>query len=623
MRTWSNGHLPIFVPPLPGEALDSWLEAYARRLRVTIHSFTRFIGLLGSRPATMTQRLTAGEHEALQRATGLAAQALVAMTLEPYDGLTVTFDKEHRTRMRRPPHWRSFGSHSRYCPRCLGESGGRWLLGWRQPWSFACPRHHCLLLEECPACERPVRASGTRVGGLSEPGICTRGRHHHQDTRRLRVPCGFPLHEASIHVLPPHGLVLAAQRHIDSLLAALIEEPGPARAHLNDLYALGWRTLAALARRLEQAPAVAHRVLNEVGGDLPAQTDTFDATDVRSIAVGTSLACLALPDPEPAEPALLTWLIETSEHLSTAKEVYANARAKAWRSTSPHLAGRALAPLDATLTPISRIRYGTASPQPYWRELTRDEITRRAASIPGRLWPSWTMRLLGRHLNIGSSVNALRTGASAMLLLPGTWLDYNQALSLLNPEDASRSSGRATKILQRCDPTPLAAVLAQLAWSLDKFGSPIDYSRRRSTFRFDRIAWDEDAWETISAQVRWPSDGPALTEFMRWQLLALLHGADPEPAGQDIIAYQHARAVMPEPLREFLYRQACAQLDRARIDEPLVWEPPTSWAVIPDLPGFEPDAVDHELARYLIADGNSEKSISRRLRLPIWHFRLY
>ncbi|MET8337815.1 TniQ family protein [Streptosporangium canum] len=624
MRAWRNGDLPVFVPPLPGEALDSWLEAYARRLRVTIHAFISFIGLLGSRPGMMTQRLTLRERDALQRATGLAPQALVAMTLEPYDGLTVTFDKKRPTAMRRPPHWRSFGSSPRYCPGCLSESGGRWPLAWRQPWSFACLRHHCLLLEWCPACEQPVRVSGTRVGGPSQPGLCTRGRHHHQGTRRSRVACNFPLDQAPIHDLPPHGFVLAAQRHIDILLAALIDAPRPAREELSDLYALGWRTLAALTRHLEQAPAVAHRVLAEVGGAPPAQGDTQDATDVRSIAIATSLARLALPHPDPDEPALLDWLMETSQHLSAAKESPGvSPRAYAWRNTSPHLAGRALAPLDATLTVMSRIRYGTASPRPYWRELAPDEITRRAASIPGKLWPSWTMRLLGPHLNSGSSADALRTTASAMLMLPGTRLDYQPAADLLNPEGDRHSRTGGPKIIQHCDPAPLAAALAQLAWALDEFGSPIDYSRRRRTFHPDTITWDEGAWERIRAQVIWPPEGPAPIKLVRWQLLALLHGADPEPTDHKITTYQRARAATPAPLRDFLHQQACTQLDRSGIDEPLVWEPPGSWATVPGWPGFDPDTVDEELVLRLVALGYSEKYITTQLRLPLWHFMLY
>ncbi|MEU4227043.1 hypothetical protein AB0F17_22325 [Nonomuraea sp. NPDC026600] len=169
---------------------------------------------------------------------------------------------------------------------------------------------------------------------------------------------------------------------------------------------------------------------------------------------------------------------------------------------------------------MARIHYGTAAPRPYWRELAPDEITRRAASLPSKLWPSWTMPLLGPHLNSGFSADALRTAASAMLMLPGTLLDYRPAADLLASEGGRRSA-----------PAP-----------------------RRSS----------------------------------------------------------STAI---PLRDFLHQQACAQLDRSGIDEPLAWEPPGSWVTGADWPGFDPDAIDEELALPLIALGYSAKYMLTESRI--------
>jgi hypothetical protein len=45
--------------------------------------------------------------------------------------------------MRRTPRWWRQLSASRYCPRCLAANGGRWMLAWRIPWTFACVISSC------------------------------------------------------------------------------------------------------------------------------------------------------------------------------------------------------------------------------------------------------------------------------------------------------------------------------------------------------------------------------------------------------------------------------------------------------------------------------------------------
>ena len=37
--------IPVRLPPLPGEALDSWLEAYAHLLHVTVRDIFDFAGV--------------------------------------------------------------------------------------------------------------------------------------------------------------------------------------------------------------------------------------------------------------------------------------------------------------------------------------------------------------------------------------------------------------------------------------------------------------------------------------------------------------------------------------------------------------------------------------------------
>jgi hypothetical protein len=80
--------LPIRVPPLPGEALDSWLEHLSSRLRTTHGDILAAVGL--DRPAVHAARaqhttsLPAGAAEAISAATGVTDEQVHAMTLARY-----------------------------------------------------------------------------------------------------------------------------------------------------------------------------------------------------------------------------------------------------------------------------------------------------------------------------------------------------------------------------------------------------------------------------------------------------------------------------------------------------------------------------------------------------------
>ena len=153
MTVWTDDRIPIAVAPLPGEALESWIGAYARRLRITNNEFLSFAGLPASRTRPMALRLLPSEAAALGRSTGIPLPTLISMTLEPYDGFAVCFMPGQR-RLGRPVAWRFSGSRNRFCPACLAEQNGRGPVFWRLPWAFACLQHQCLLLDFCPACHR-------------------------------------------------------------------------------------------------------------------------------------------------------------------------------------------------------------------------------------------------------------------------------------------------------------------------------------------------------------------------------------------------------------------------------------------------------------------------------------
>lgn len=161
MSTWTPGRLPIsVVAPLSGEALESWIAAYARRLHTTGSDLLAHLGLGGSRIAHMALRLHDHEAAVLERATGVSRQALAAMTLQPHDGLAIAITPGRRALAARFPAGRFGTSRARYCPQCLARDDGRGPVTWRLPWSFACPLHQVLLLTSArPATAR--RGPGT------------------------------------------------------------------------------------------------------------------------------------------------------------------------------------------------------------------------------------------------------------------------------------------------------------------------------------------------------------------------------------------------------------------------------------------------------------------------------
>lgn len=248
--SWTADRLPISLPPLAGEGLDSWIEAYALRLRTTARELLNFLSLPRARSGQMVIALTDSERDTLADATGVDGDRLTGMTLHPHDGVSVMI----RTRTRglaRPPAWRGT-TRSRFCLRCLQHEAGRWQLSWRLPWSFACTRHAVLLRDTCPSCEmRPV----------------PRGLLHGPTTRRA---CRFPLSDLPAHAVPPAGTVLAAQHHIDRILAS--GDPAQARQILHEIYTLAWKTLAILHTPPGPVPIPVQAVLHELPDTTPARS---------------------------------------------------------------------------------------------------------------------------------------------------------------------------------------------------------------------------------------------------------------------------------------------------------------------------------------------------------------
>ncbi|WP_371618956.1 TniQ family protein [Streptomyces sp. NBC_00454] len=617
MTRWTADHIPIRVPPIPGEGLDSWLEALARRLAVTATELLRFMGMPTARPRLMVRQLTAFENDVIVRRTGVDARTLTAMTLWPWNGSVVTIDPETRM-MGRPPAWRHYGTDTRFCPTCLEEDHGRWQLTWRLPWSFACTRHGLLLLDRCPGCRySPVvnRPNHTRP---ARPGTCLYG----VGTGRA-VRCGYELTRAPAVALPGGGAVLAAQREVDRVLLGAGRGTDSALARGQELYVLARHALRAVHTDLPTAPAAVHGVLAECGGTLPALAKRQEANDAHNVAIGTALAAIASQDHHPARDEVFTWLLASGRRQRGPK-TNLTASAGQWSLAGPKVAARVLADMDPELGLMSRVRYGSATTTPAMPTLPRTQVQRRAAGTPAMLWPTWTMQLLPTDATRAGFLPGFRRTCASMLLLTGSnAYDFKTASALLGNNSVQTSNRKAfDAVMGGQDPTRLAAALASLARALDDHPTPIDYERRRATFSQSTIDFDIGAYAQL-CRTQGLRVTPRQVHRLRHQLLHLLLGAHPGAASRAPSWYAEFHYQLPADTREFLHLQAAANLARHHIAEPVHWEPPTRWLDGAHWPGVTPREIDQERFAELMAAGRAASEAADLLGIGEDHLRLH
>jgi hypothetical protein len=470
------------VAPLPGEALDSWLEAYARRLRSCSRDLLDHLGLTGTTLAHMVIALTGRERDILSTATGIDPDTLRRMTLAPLDGVAVTINPHARS-TGHPPAWRRHAG-SRFCPTCLTDSDGRWLLRWRSPWAFACPAHACLLVDYCPGCGRrphPDRP-GTRAQATLA-GRCTTGLPQHACGGWRAQMCSHPLTEVPTVTVPLGGLALHAQRRLDHLLHAAtrtddLDQRQRIRAVLDELHTLAYKSLRALHDPASGPPAPAATVVDECGGAIPAARDALDSYDAHTIAVATTIAHLAHHD-DPTGQALLSWIIAADHRRLSPAEP--GRILKPWHSASPRLAERVLAALDPHIQVHDRLAYRSAGRHPHRPDTTAEQTRARAASLPALLWPAWAIRLIPTTTTSRTALTGTRAGLAAMTLIPGTRLSQTQAVQLLGwPIRSSVKTVVNHLPADQCTRTLL--ILDELATLLDTAAAPINYTRRRALF---------------------------------------------------------------------------------------------------------------------------------------------
>ncbi len=202
---------PLRVAPIDGEALDSWLDAIAHRHHVPRGAILERCAIApNSFYGAWIRLLSPADIDGIAQATGYGPDVVDAMAF-PRTGSGAGPLSGARTLPSSTWDWRA---SSRWCPHCLTDTGGRWMLAWRLNWTFACPAHHCLLQDGCPSCDAPQRRRAPAYQ-IPEPGRCA------QPTRdpRARRPCNADLRSIREAVHPLSSSMARTQLLINALLA--------------------------------------------------------------------------------------------------------------------------------------------------------------------------------------------------------------------------------------------------------------------------------------------------------------------------------------------------------------------------------------------------------------------
>jgi hypothetical protein len=653
--------IPVRLPPLPGEALDSWLEAYAHLLHVTVRDIFAFAGMDWDRVngdqrtgKPWLHQLDEPDLAALGAVTGVAPETLAGMTLARYQG-TGLAEATAPPGMRRTPRWWRQLSGSRYCPRCLAANGGRWMLAWRIPWAFACAGCQVLLADTCPGCGR--RHLRTRTGQPRQAGRC--------DLTGLPLPPWHPPRGATAActsdpagtpatALPAGGHVLAAQQHIDAVIAALLSSRGqPAETaalqqYLDDACAVA-RAAVSAASGTASPPATAIAVLEELG----ARTGPDPAASVLAsrpggprrqlaplTAFGVTIADIMLHgrhhDPDPVIAAWLAGNTASRRSTTSPADVLTH-----WDKASPALQAALARPLASRSDSFRQLRYRAIAGPARIPGLTRAE--EHAAALPSLMWPGWSLRLMPPE---DFDFLPCRAALAMMLAIASTGAeDYRTAQELLGlePFHSSRLTAFTARLREHGILDLVTAALCQLARCLEENGAPVDYARRRRLRRFSQARLDTGSWRRqryfLTHPATWAerrhldhADLPATPvqeQLARLRLIELLTGTHPRYLPQPLRLPERRRQdyaefvfTMPEQMARCLHQQASALLAHAGVHEPVTWEPPFDWAAGIPWPGPDPDGISPEDLHPLIRSGMPVRAIASRLSASADQVRL-
>ncbi|RSS46765.1 hypothetical protein EF906_01260 [Streptomyces sp. WAC08241] len=182
--------------PAPGESFGSWMDAVARDNLCPRSTLLVKYWRLRKVPYAAAWRPTSSTDLAqISIATGVAEHALASLLIERYfdsgfpaPSLEEWWSDDLREFMRQEF---VLHNHSRWCPLCIGDNGGRWMLRWKMAWSYACTTHKVFLAFRCLQCKSP-QDSG--IGLPTRRLVCPTPI----DPKNVARRCGHPLTDVPV-----------------------------------------------------------------------------------------------------------------------------------------------------------------------------------------------------------------------------------------------------------------------------------------------------------------------------------------------------------------------------------------------------------------------------------------
>lgn len=601
---------------MPGEAIDSWLEAAAHRMNVPFRDLLHSVGL--HKVALRQQHqwpleLSTGQIRDVGHAMAVPEQTVAQMTLAGY----VTTIMPTSSRGSRRGVWEQ-RRPSRYCPDCLSGNGGRWPVQWRLGWVFACTRHHCLLADTCPDCGRITRERTTPGYSIPQPGRCA-GAPAVTGGRTAR--CGADLGTSRVTRLPAGHRALATQHAIIGAIesgkvpsAIYTDQPAAAQNFLMDLKALANRMLsygadhdviaalpADIASDVEFARQPRDRQRRNIYHTAGRPSTGATASDA-AVALVAALAILQEPDIHRAGHAS-RWLIAAARHNGVKVAAMTSTR---WGGTpSPVAQGIQLSALGPEMKPTDQLRYRIAAERPRLPRATKNDIELFVSRVPSMMWPAFSMPLaVPNCLQI-----FLRPAMSAALLLVGTRLAAHTAAARLGSLVTYADVSRIVSLLQQAHHWPATrSVLTRVADYLMTNQTPIDYSRRRRLDYTDLLP--ESTWLDLCRQTGENPGAGAKYTAVRYAMFEELSGL---PCSRAPFSTQKVRTRVPidrfpgdlNPLlRASLEDLAAEFLAQQGVDgEALTWRPPLDLLEDLTLPDFNFGLASKQELRWILGHG--------------------
>lgn len=517
--------LPVRVAPVAGEAIDSWLEALARSLELSLGQLFGLLGISKRRQHALVRRLTPAEIAILVEGTGVPAPVLLAMTLSRYNGTATELDDNTGLVNRSFPFAERAGS--RYCPECLVETAGRWQLQWRLGWSFVCVRHSCFLVDICPDCARRARKEPTPLR-CAVPSRC---------------PCGADLASSRVVTLPKAHAIVAAQQIILDLIEhnraafgvyATSGYQQSARETLRDVMKLANRALSYASIYGFRAVKFADLATVASAGDSTVtgpvmQRRTRNAKPplwAFDTAVGVTAAVEILQAPNLKEAGVRArWLVEGQSIERGPGELRS---CFGDESIAAAIAINARAP---KMMAIGQLRWRTALLKPRAPDRQKDGLRRMATSLPAMLWPAWLAQF--------PSVAGLRSSKLSILLPAATLL----VGAIACPSDVCECLGRflsgiglgqSLVVLGESPRWPsISTAVSRLHEYLDKHTAPIDYERRRQLKYATLLTWS--SWQALSQDLGMPATTEEEWAAARYYLIEKVSGSP--TAKENLVGY--------------------------------------------------------------------------------------